>query len=78
MKKTIFTRHSDGTCRVEFRKLTQGEALSLCNALTAHAQTSPVADDLRAFLRNAIQEDTSFQRHANADQELFNALAEPA
>lgn len=41
---------------VKFDKLTQGEVLSMINALRIARKISPVANDLSAYLRNAFHD----------------------
>lgn len=73
--KATFKRNSDGTCDIKFAKLTHGKALAIAHALEARAVGgSVVTDDVRIALRNAVQQDTSFLKHADLDQQLFEAL----
>ena len=67
--KIAFKRNNKGKLNIQFRELTEGEALSLCNSIALHAKNSPVASDLQAFLANAIQHDGG-----EKDQELFEAV----
>lgn len=56
---------------VQFDLMTLGEALALCHALTKHAATSPITDDLRQILRNRVQCDG---QGSSADTSLLDAL----
>ena len=68
--KTTFKRNAKGLVSVSFAGMTQGEALSLCNALDKHAMVSPVCEDLEIALNYAIQREGDNDQ----DQELFEAL----
>jgi hypothetical protein len=71
--KTEFKRNKDGSVNISFKSITQGKALAICFALVEHAKQSPVAEDLRLFLRNAIYQDSSYD-YRNENQELFESL----
>jgi hypothetical protein len=72
---TQFKRNKSGKVDVSFKGMTQGEALSLCNALMKHSFKSGVAADLVASLRNAVQPDVSLI-HREANQDLFHSLVD--
>ena len=69
--KTTFKRNAKELVNVSFTGMTQGEALSLCNALDKHALVSPVCEDLEISLNYTIQREGK----TDEDQELFEALA---
>lgn len=50
----VTKRKKDSTFGVQFKCLTEGEVLSLINALRIGRTVSPVAADLSAYLRNGF------------------------
>ena len=72
--KIEFKRNKTGQVSVQFRDMTQGEALALCHALRERVNLgSLVAEDLQAFLRNAIQ-GANNPEWRDKDQDLFEAI----
>lgn len=64
--KATFKKSKAGKYQFGFSDLKEGAALALCHALSIYSESSPVCEDLRCSMRNAIQQGN--------DQDMMDAI----